>query len=271
MLRFRALSCALLLAVAHATLSSAQTVSLPLSDLNAASAPAEAAAEGVGQFRPRPVPTELPKLGLGIKVGTLGVGFQVGTSLASRVNLRGGANFFNYSDSVTEHGVLYNGTLQLRSIETKLDFLVGGGFRITPGLLLRNDNGITATASVVPRQSFTLNSQTYFSDPSDPLYGTAALTLNKFAPTLGIGFGNLLPRSFRHWSMSTDLGVVFQGSPQFALPIGGSGCSSNFTTCLPMTSPTIQPNVDAERQKIQNDLRPFKYYPEVSVMFGWKL
>ncbi len=269
MLRLRALSCAPLLVVACATLASAQT--LPSFDVTEAPSPDAAAAEGVGQFRPRQVPSALPHLGLGVKVGTLGVGFQVGTSLSSRVNLRGGANFFNYSDSITQHGVVYNGTLQLRSIETKLDLLLLGGFRVTPGLLLRNDNGVTATASASGGQSFTFGSQTYFSDPANPLHGTAALTLNKFAPTLGIGFGNLLPRSFRHWSLSTDLGVVFQGSPQFALPVGGNGCLPNLTNCQPVTSPAIQPSVDAERQKIQDDLKPFKYYPEVSVMFGWKL
>ncbi len=269
--RLRALACALLLVVAYASATSAQTLSLPAFDLGATPAPAYAAAEGVGQFRPRPVPNTLPHLGVGVKVGTLGIGFQVGTSLASRVNLRGGANFFNYNDSITQHGVVYAGTLQLRSVEAKLDLFAVGGFRITPGLLLRNDNGITATASASPGQSFTFNNQTYLSDPNNPLHGTAALTLKKFAPTLGIGFGNLLPRSFRHWSLSTDLGVVFQGSPQFALPVGGNGCLSNLTNCLPVTSPMIQPNVDAERQKIQTDLNPFKYYPEVSVMFGYKL
>jgi hypothetical protein len=217
------------------------------------------------------VSNPLPRLGVGVKVGTLGVGFQVGTSLTDRINVRGGANFFNYSDSITQHGVVYNGTLQLRSIETKLDLLVLGGFRVTPGLLLYNDNGISATASATAGQSFTFGSQTYFSDPNNPLRGTAALTLSKFAPTLGIGFGNLLPRSFRHWSLSTDLGVVFQGSPQFALPVSGNACLQNLTNCQSTADPTIQQNVDAERVKIQNDLKPFKYYPEVSIMFGWKL
>jgi len=269
MLRFRALSCALVLVVAYSNMSSAQTPQLPAFDLSAA--PAAAADEGVGQFRPRPISNPLPRVGVGLKVGTLGVGFQVGTALTSRVNVRGGANFFNYSDSITQHGVVYNGTLQLRSIETKLDFMVLGGFRVTPGLLLRNDNGITATASATGGQGFTFGSQTYFSDPNNPLHGTAALTLNKFAPTLGIGFGNLLPRSFRHWSLSTDLGIVFQGAPQFALPVTGNACNETLTTCQSTAHPTIQQNVDAERIKIQNDLKPFKYYPEVSIMFGWKL
>lgn len=266
MVRLRALLCALVLVVAYSGTTSAQTQQAPAFDLNAA-----AADEGVGQFRPRPIPNPLPRLGVGIKVGTLGVGFQVGTALTDRVNVRGGANFFNYSNSITEHGVLYNGTLQLRSIEAKLDLAVIGGFRVTPGLLLYNNNGITATASANAGQSFTLGSTSYSSFANDPLKGGAALTLNKFAPTLGVGFGNLLPRSFRHWSLSTDLGVVFQGSPQFGLSLGGSACV-NGTICQPIMSlPNASQNIETERQKIQDDMKPFKYYPEVSIMFGWKL
>lgn len=271
MVRLRALLCALVLVVAYSGTTSAQTQLAPAFDLNAAPV-AAAADEGVGQFRPRPVPTALPHLGVGLKIGTLGVGLQVGTALTDRVNIRGGANFFNYNNSITEHGVVYNGTLQLRSIEAKLDLAVVGGFRVTPGLLLYNDSGVTATASAGAGQSFTLNGTSYNSFASDPLKGGAALTLNKFAPTLGVGFGNLLPRSFRHWSLSTDLGVVFQGSPQFGLSLGGSACVNGTVNCGPiMAMPNASQNIESERQKIQDDLKPFKYYPEVSIMFGWKL
>jgi hypothetical protein len=213
----------------------------------------------------------LARFALGIKAGTLGIGVQAGTALAPRINVRGGVNFFNYNDSMTEDGVTYNGSLQLRSVEAKLDLFIIGGFRFTPGLLLYNDNNLSATASVAATQSFTLNGTQYFSSQTDPIRGAAALSLNKVAPTLGIGFGNLLPRSNRHWSLSTDLGIVFQGSPQLALGLSGSACQANRTTCFPINSfPGAPTNIEAERVKIQDDLKPFKYYPEVSIMFGWK-
>src|SRR5256885_707228 len=161
--------------------------------------------EGVSQFRPRAVSDPLPRFAVGVKVGTLGIGFQVGTALASRINLRGGANFFNYNDTLTQDGVAYNGSLQLRSVEAKVDLFVIGGFRVTPGLLLYNDNNVTATASVPNGTSVSFGGTRYFSNPADPLRGTASVGFNKFAPSLGIGFGNLLPRSARHWSLSTDL------------------------------------------------------------------
>ena len=222
------------------------------------------------QFRPRPISNGEPRFAVGVKVGTLGIGVQAGTALGSRINVRGGANFFSYKDSITEDGVIYNGTLQLRSVEAKLDLFVIGGFRVTPGLLLYNDNNVSAAASVPNGSSVTFNGTRYTSNPADPLRGTAAITFNKFAPTIGIGFGNLLPRSNRHWSLSTDLGIAFSGSPQFGLGLTGSACV-NGTVCQPVaTTPSVAANVEAERVKIQNDLKDFKYYPEVSVMFGWK-
>jgi hypothetical protein len=226
--------------------------------------------EGVAQFRPRPVSNPEPHFAVGVKAGTLGLGVQVGTALASRVNLRGGVNFFDYKDSISDDGTVYDGTLSFRSVEAKLDLFVIGGFHITPGLLLYNDNKITATASVAGGQSVTLGSTTYYSSPGDPIRGTAGFTVNKFAPTLGIGFGNLLPRSSRHWSLSADLGVVFQGPPPFALSLGGTECAQNLTNCQPMASASVQSNVESERLKIQDDVKPIKYYPEASIMFGWK-
>jgi hypothetical protein len=230
---------------------------------------AEDGDESAAQFRPRPVSNDLPRFGVGVKAGTLGIGVQVGTALASRVNLRGGANFFTYKDTLNEDGVAFNGTLQLRSVEAKLDLFVIGGFRVTPGLLLYNDNNVSALATVPTGTSVTLGGVRYTSNPADPLRGSAAITFSKFAPTIGIGFGNLLPRSARHWSLSTDLGIAFSGSPQFALGMTGSACVG--AVCQPVaTTPSVSANVEAERVKIQNDLKDFKYYPELSVMFGWK-
>ena len=277
MRRFSVIAFATVLAVLHSGIGSAQTLQTPALNLTgtpAVSSEADTADEGVGgagQFRPRPVSNALPGFGIGVKAGTLGIGIQVGTALAQRINLRGGVNFFKYSDSLSKDGALYAGTLNLKSVEAKLDLFVIGGFRVTPGLLLYNGNNISATASVASNQTFTLNGVSYSSSASNPITGNAALTLNKFAPTLGIGFGNLLPRSARHFSLSTDLGVVFQGSPQFALSLAGTGCVNGTTNCQTINNlPGAAANIEAERVKIQNDASPFKYYPEVSLMLGYK-
>jgi len=221
------------------------------------------------QFRPRPVSNSEPRLAVGVKAGTLGIGFQVGTGIGQRINVRGGANFFSYNDSLTKDGVTYNGTLQLRSVEAKLDLFVIGGFRVTPGLMLYNNNNVSATAAVPAGTSVSFNGVSYSSNAADPIRGTAAIAFSKFSPSLGIGFGNMLPRSNRHWSLSTDIGVVFSDSPAFALGLTGSACAAG--VCQPIaTTPSISANVEAERAKIQSDIKNFKYYPDLSIMFGWK-
>jgi hypothetical protein len=220
-------------AAAQAIQPAAENAAAPAAAFGTTLASAAEGTGGAGQFRPRPVPNETPRVGIGVKAGTLGIGFNVGTALGSRINLRGGANFFEYQDSLTEDGINYKGTLQLRSVEAKLDVFLVGGFRVTPGFLLYDDNKISATAAVPGGQSFTLGGTRYF-------------------------------------SVSTDIGVVFQGSPQFALGLAGSSCTSTFTICVPInTIPGTAANIQSEQQKISDDLKPFKYYPELSVTFGW--
>ena len=64
---------------------------------------------------------------------------------------------------------------------------------------------------------------------------------------------------------------MFQGSPEFALGLGGSGCLTSIqTSCQPINSlPGATANIQSEQQKTSDDLKPFRYYPELSVMLGW--
>ncbi len=227
--------------------------------------------EGVAQFRPRPVPNPEPRFAVGVKAGTLGIGVQVGTAVSRRVNLRGGVNMFTYSDSMTESGVKYNYDLKLQSVEAKMDFFVIGGFHVSPGVLMYNDNHVDAIPSVAGGQSFSLGGVSYLSSPASPITGLASVTTTRFAPTLGIGFGNLLPRSNRHWSLSTDLGVAFQDVPKVTLAFAGSACAPNGSNCQPINNiPGVQPQIESERQKIQDDVKILRYYPDVSIMIGYK-
>ena len=78
--------------------------------------------------------------------------------------------------------------------------------------------------------------------------------------------------------MSFEFGAAFQGVASVALNLTGNACTNTFngktvvTTCAPIqTDPTIQANVRAEEQKINNTLHPFKFYPLISTGFSWKL
>ena len=215
--------------------------------------------------------SELPRFAVGVKAGSLGFGAEVGTALMRRVNVRAGFNAFSITHTFNNDGTDYDATLSLKSVDAKIDLYIAGGFHISPGVLLYNDNNMQATTTVAKGQSFTLGDATYYSSQTTPVTGTAAVTLNSFAPTLVLGFGNLLPRSSRHWSLSTDFGVVFQGRPKFKLDLAGTACAFNGTNCLSVASdPTVQANLQKQRDKVSEDIKPFQYYPDVTIMLGYK-
>jgi hypothetical protein len=169
-------------------------------------------------------------------------------------------------------GIHYNGTLSLRSVGVFYDQYLIGGFHVSPGVLVYDGNGATADATAPGGQSFLLGSQTYLSDKANPVGGTGTLGLDrKAAPALLFGFGNLLPRSPRHFSVTFDFGVVFQGPPKVTLNLNGSACNSQGNVCQDIRSnPVIQANIQSQQIKLNDSLAPFKYYPVVSLGFGYK-
>src|SRR5437588_20112 len=139
-----------------------------------------------------------------------------------------------------------------------------------PAWLVYNGNGATATANVPGGSTFTLGGATYTSDPTNPITGTGQLDFVKAAPTAMFGFGNLVPES-RHFSFNFEMGAVFQGSARTKLNLTGGACDATGLYCVnAATDPTVQANVAAEQNKINNKLSPFKYYPVVSFGFGYR-
>jgi hypothetical protein len=214
---------------------------------------------------------DLPKFGVGVKASTLGLGIEAATAVTSRSNVRAGFNGFSYSQEVTKDGIHYNGTLTLRSFEVLYDQYLIGGFHVSPGLLVYNGNHVDANAAVPGGSAFTLAGTTFFSDRSNPVSGTGSLNVRKAAPMILMGFGNLLPRSSKHFAVNFEFGVVFQGSPGAKLNLTGSACAKGANGCQSVSSsPDIQNRIQAEQGRINDSLGPFKYYPVVSLGFGYK-
>jgi len=217
-------------------------------------------------------PSELPRIGIGLRVSTLGVGIEAATAVTRRSNVRVGFNAFDYSTGLNKDGIHYNGQFNLRSVGVFYDQYLIGGFHVSPGVLVYDGNRGTADATAPVGQSFSLGGQTYFSSKADPVAGTGTVGFDrKVAPALMFGFGNLLPRSQRHFSVTFDFGVIFQGPPKVALNLTGSACNSQGNLCQDIRSnPAIQANVQSQQVKLNDSLAPFRYYPVVSLGFGYK-
>ena len=221
--------------------------------------------------QPTPHKSSYSKIGIGVKISTLGAGIEVATPLARKFNLRGGFNMFRYDRNITNNGIKYSGQLQFQSAEAHLDYFPFGGFHISPGLLFYNGNQLTANAAVPAGQSFTIGGTSYISDAVDPVTGTGKLDFVKVSPSIMIGIGNLIPRNGRHYSFLFEVGGAYQGSARVALNLAGSVCDpTTGLACRTIASdPTVQANVVSEQQKIAKDINPYRFFPIISLGVGF--
>jgi hypothetical protein len=211
-------------------------------------------------------------VGIGVKGGLGGVGFDVATPLVPGwLNLRGGASFFTYNGATfTTNNIDIDGSLKFQNAAAMVDvFPFHGGFRLSGGMTTYNDTELSANLSVPGGQSFKLGNDTYYSSTSDPIGGTARFTFGgRTAGRASIGTGNMLPRKGR-FAFETEFGVQFFTPPTVVYNIKGSGCASatDPTTC----GPVEQSDVAAEQNKLQNDLTDLKYFPVVSFGLSYKI
>lgn len=214
----------------------------------------------------------LSRFGVGVKASTLGIGVEGAAAVTGRSNLRFGVNQFNYSRTLDSHGINYDAKLKLSSLQLNYDQYVVRGFHISPGLLFNNGNKADAAAFVPGGGSFTLGGARYYSSLSNPISGLGNVKVKKTAPMILLGFGNLLPRSGRHFGVNLEGGVVFEGSPETTLSLNGAACATSPTSgCAnASTDPIVQSNLRLEQDKLNNDLKPLRYYPVLSLGVSWQ-
>jgi hypothetical protein len=213
--------------------------------------------------------------GIGFTAGTGGIGVQLATPLAQHFNLRASASYFSYYGNFNSDGLELDGRIQLRQINTSVDwFPFHNGFHISPGVTLDNRNDIHTLIHVPGGQSFDLGDDTYTSDYANPVNGMASFSFgNKIAPSLTAGWGNLIPRNGSHFSVPVEVGFQYIGTPLIAFNLQGSACDqSNPPDCGPIEDPTGMGPADIQAQtaKINNDIRPLRFFPILSVGFGYR-
>ena len=207
------------------------------------------------------MPAEEGRSGVSLtgKVGTLGVGGELNVAFSDYAGARIGYNAFKYTRNTTVSSINYDADAQLRTVSILGDWYpFAGGFRASAGLMY-NDN--QATYNGVPTGgTFLINGQPFQATDVTSLKGT--MSFGNVSPYLGIGWGNPVAKD-KGWGMTTDIGVLFQGSPNTTLV---ATCSP---TALPGACPT-QSDVDAQNAQMQSDLKNFKYWPVVSIGISYQ-
>jgi hypothetical protein len=224
------------------------------------------------QYIARPM-APFSHVAIAVTASSLGIGGQIAVPLAQKLNLRVGGNFFSYdSDTYTDDGISYNGTLKLRSAQATIDwFPFGGGFHLSPGVLMYNGLGGTAHLFVPANQGFQLNSVDYVSSTTNPVTGTGTISANKAGPMLLLGWGNIIPRSGRHFAVPFEFGAAYQGQPKITLALAGSACDDEGDNCQSVTTNAgLQANLAAQQKIVNDDASPYRFYPIISIGLSFK-
>ena len=107
------------------------------------------------------------------------------------------------------------------------------------------------------------------SNPLDPVTGAASVSFKTVAPSVRIGWGNLVPRGGRRWSIPFELGVVFANAPTAGLDLSGSACVRAALNCRSIaTNAQLQAALQDEQDQLNDDVRVLRLIPVVSLGFG---
>ncbi|HZO03513.1 MAG TPA: hypothetical protein VFB93_20175 [Burkholderiales bacterium] len=178
--------------------------------------------------------------GIGVRAGTTGLGADFGWAIAPTLGGRIGLSGMNFNTDVETDAVNYDAKVKLANLNLLLDWSPLGPFRISAGFIANNNKvDLTGQSTVgggpIPAGS-TLN-------------GTVKPEKD-FAPYLGVGYGNVWTAGVNFYF---DLGVMFQGSPEVTLNCSGPGCAAAAS------------QIEAERQRIQDKLDKYKYFPVLNI------
>jgi hypothetical protein len=213
------------------------------------------------------------RLALGGGISSMGVNMQAATNVNRFLNVRATGNLLNYNaNNITTNGFNIDAKFNFASAGAAVDFypFPNHGFRLSPGVLIRNQNTATGTVTALGGTSFTLNNVTYYSSSANPVSGSASIGLNATNPafTITTGWGNMIPRRGGHWSFPFELGVAATGTPTVNMALtSGQVCANPLGTlnCVNVVGNTdINTNLQAQISKYKSDLDPLKVYPIVS-------
>jgi hypothetical protein len=188
--------------------------------------------------------------GLGVKVGTLGMGLEASWKPLPYMDIRIGTSSYDYDNNGKYGSINYDAVFALDQYYATANF----HFPISP---------MRVTAGVYSNGNEILLVNDQFEDIGGYLGTqigviTSETTFDGTAPYLGIGFDFTLAGKV---GLNLDFGVLWQGDPEVTLEVDGIlGDDLDFQ----------QDVLDPERQALEDDLSDFKAWPVISLGFVYK-
>jgi hypothetical protein len=207
-----------------------------------------------------------------VTLGSGGLGLDLSTPLMTKVSLRVGASFLNYSPRLLEQGIPVDGTVRLRAVNVGLEYFpYRGSFHVTPGVTLYNGNHVFATTYIAPGAHFTIDDTDYVSDPTNPVHGFFDMTFGKkIAPSITVGWGNMLQRRGGNWSVPVDFGFEYLGRPKFVLNMDGGVCTpSNGCDAISSDESAVQ-NLAQQQKDVNEAIGRLRFFPILKVGVAYR-
>lgn len=186
-------------------------------------------------------------------LSTLGGGLELAIPLAEKFDARVGFNQFKIGITQNSSGMDYKGDMNLSSIGVLGDWRPWSGVtHLTAGFIF-NSNKFEMSAAPTPG-TYNIDGKTYTTTGGEKT--TTSVEFNKVSPYLGFGWSGQ-PKN-KGFSFSSDIGILFQGSPKATVTATGNWSGANLSTLT----------TDAQNQ-LNADLKGFKMYPVVSLGIGY--
>jgi hypothetical protein len=183
------------------------------------------------------------------KIGTLGVGVDLGIEINDSLKVRINPNYFRFFLRDKKLSDLeYDLDIDLFTVGGIVDYHpFGGGFRISGGIFYNGSSAdlegsaeLTGTIQVGPIEL----EQTVIAN----LVGTAIY--QPIAPYAGIGWG-LSGKKDRNWHFSLDAGALYLGNSTVSL-----------RAPLALADPLVD-LVEEEEEEVEDELNNYRWYPVV--------
>ncbi len=214
------------------------------------------------------------RIGVAAQVGINGIGGDVALAVAPHFNVRLGGRFFKYSTSFQEQGANIDARLRLGGGRALLDwFPFHNGFHVSPMVVFIDQTDVRAKVIVPPGQTISLDNGDYVSSQADPLHGSASIGVWKTSPGLTIGYGNIVPRSGKHFSFPVEAGFYYVGQPTLKVDFSGSACDPSQPQplgCQPVQDDAgFQRDLAAFIRRNNNNLSYASFIPVLSFGVGY--
>lgn len=148
----------------------------------------------------------------GAKVGTLGLGVESSYRIDPLLSVTGSVNGFQFTASPHDRDVNFDGKLRLLTAGGSVGIHpFKNGFKILAGVFY---DGNQFNLSTMLRHNVTIDRRTF--TPEQVGKPGLIIHFNRVSPYLGIGFDSAFCAE-SSWSLTGELGVLFQGSPKVKL------------------------------------------------------